>query len=143
MRFSGALCAASVLFLSACGNGASDPAGNTAEDFAARINGGKAAAAQGNVQPTIAEPKPGAAPGPYAAGTHTDPNVRCGANVMGPYIGQLASDEIRSEIVGVIAGSNEVRFVMPGGDYIAPDPASPRLNLMLDATGIIRDARCG
>ncbi|WP_299295277.1 hypothetical protein [uncultured Erythrobacter sp.] len=134
--------AAALLVLTACGNTAEQPSSNTAEDFAARINGGQQSA-QGTVEPTIAQPKQGAAPGPYTPGTQTDPNVTCGANVMGPYIGQVADEATRSEIMGVIAGTNEVRFISPGGDFIRPDPTHPRLNLMLDATGVIRDARCG
>lgn len=132
-----------LLVLTACGGAQEESSSNTANDFAARINGGAPAPAQGNVAPTVAQPLPGAAPGPFTPGTHTDPNVKCGANVMGPYIGKAADDATRSEIVNVIGGTNEVRFVMPGGAYITPDPANPRLNLMLDAGGIIRDARCG
>ncbi|MDJ0641742.1 MAG: hypothetical protein QNJ15_02900 [Erythrobacter sp.] len=142
-KLSATLAVASLLVLSACGGPSDQPSSNSAEDFAARINGGKAQATPGTVQPTVAEPKPGAAPGPYTPGTHTDPTVACGANVMGPYLGRQADEATRSEIVGVIAGTNEVRFVMPGGEYIEPNPRSPRLNLMLDATGVIRDARCG
>ncbi len=142
-RHSAILAVAFALGLGACGSGTDTPASNSADEFAARINGGQANAPQGGVEPTIAQPKPGAAPGPYTPGTHTDPNVACGANVMGPYLGKQADDATRSEIVNVIGGTNEVRFVMPGGNYIEPNPLSPRLNLMLDAAGIIRDARCG
>ncbi len=137
------LAAALLVMLSACSGGTDQPAGSAADDFAARINGGQTQAAQGTVQPTVANPKPGAAPGPYTPGTQTDPNVACGANVMGPYVGKAADEATRSEIMGVIAGSNEVRFISPGGDFIKPDPTHPRLNLMLDNAGIIRDARCG
>ncbi len=138
-----AICAATALLvLAACGNTTEQPSSNTAEDFAARINGGQQAA-QGTVEPTVAEPQKGAAPGPYTPGTQTDPNATCGANVMGPYIGKTADEATRSEIMGVIAGTNEVRFIAPGGDYIRPDPTHQRLNLMLDAAGVIRDARCG
>lgn len=142
-RSSAILAAASLIVLSACSDGADVPAGNSAEDFAARINGGQAGSAQGTVAPSVAEPLPGAAPGPYTPGTHTDPTVACGANVMGPYLGKSADEATRREIVDVIGGTNAVRFVMPGGAYIEPDPFSERLNLMLDAQGIIRDARCG
>ena len=142
-RHSAILAAALTLGLSACGSGNDEPTSNSADDFAARINGGQANAPQGTVEPTVAQPKPGAAAGPFVPGTQTDPDVACGANVMGPYIGKQADDATRTEIMGVIAGTNEVRFVMPGGAFIRPDPTHPRLNLMLDAAGIIRDARCG
>jgi len=141
-KLSAILAALSLLALSACG-GAAENSNKTAEDFAARINGGQQQASQGSVAPTIAQPRPGAAPDPYTPGTQTDPNVACGANVMGPYIGQIASKETRAEIFGIIAGTNEVRFITPGGAFINPDPTHPRLNLMLDAAGVIRDARCG
>lgn len=141
-KLSATCAAAALLLLSACGGANEEPSGNTAEDFAARINGGQQAA-QGTVEPTVAQPKEGAAPGPYTPGTHTDPNAACGANVMGPYIGQVADEATRSDILGVIAGTNEVRFISPGGEFIRPDPTHPRLSLMLDSSGVIRDARCG
>lgn len=143
MKLPAILTAASLVALGACGAGTEETSTNTADDFAARINGGPKKPAQGTVAPTVAQAKPGAAAGPYTPGTHTDPTVVCGANVMGPYIGQAASAELRAEIMGVIAGSNEVRFIGPGGAFINPDPTHPRLNLMLDANGVIRDARCG
>ena len=40
-------------------------------------------------------------------------------------------------------GASDVRFVDAGSEFIPPDPANPRLNIMLDARGIIRDAKCG
>jgi hypothetical protein len=43
----------------------------------------------------------------------------------------------------VVGGANEVRFVPAGSPYVKPDATNPRLNLMLDAQNIIRDARCG
>ena len=142
-KLSAILAAASLLALSACGGGTEDSSGNTAAEFAARINGGQKSAAEGSVAPGVAQPGPDAATGPYTPGTYTDPAVVCGANVLGPYIGQAASEETRAEILGMIAGSNEVRFISPGGTFINPDPTHPRLNVMLDATGVIRDARCG
>lgn len=142
-KLSATLAAASLLVLSACGGGNDEPSGNSADDFAARINGDQAQANQGGVPPTVAEPKPGAAPGPFVPGTQTDPDVACGANVMGPYIGKAADEATRGEIMGVIGGGNEVRFIAPGSTFIKPDPTHPRLNLMLDNTGVIRDARCG
>jgi hypothetical protein len=146
------LTSASALALSACGN---DPsavdAGAEADAFAARINAGNAPAApaagqpQGTGKPRVAEPLPNAAPGPFSPGTATDPaSVTCGANRMGPFLGKLADEATRREIVTLLGRSDNVRIVTfdtPG--YINPNPTSPRLNLMLDAQGIIRDARCG
>lgn len=138
--------ALTALMLSAC---SSEPegTGNDADSFAARINanGTPAPAASAAVAPTIAQPLPGAAPGPFAAGTLTDPaSTTCGANVMGPFIGKLADQATRAEIVKVLGRSDNLRFVIYGSvATINPDPTNPRLSLMLDAQNIIRDARCG
>lgn len=128
--------------LAACGASTNDGP-DDADDFAARINGGQSNT-EANVAPTVAEPLQGAAPGVYAPGTATDPtSATCGANLMGPYIGKPADDPTRAQIMAVAVGAREVRFISPGGAYIRPDPTSPRLNLMIDNLGIIRDARCG
>ncbi|MDY7097171.1 MAG: I78 family peptidase inhibitor [Pseudomonadota bacterium] len=148
MNKSAALIAATAFFtLAACGasNEASAPT-NEADDFAARINGAGATASapQGTQAPKIAEPLSGAAPGAYAAGTATDPqSATCGANKMGPFLGQRASDEVRQSIMTVAADTQEIRFIAPGSDYVKPDPTHPRLNIMVDTAGVIRDARCG
>lgn len=130
--------------LTACGS--SEPVDNSqvAEDFAARINGGEPKPT-GTVAPTVAEPLEGAAPGPYSPGTATDPeSSTCGANLMGPYLGRNADEATRLAIMQAANGSAaEVRFIPAGSPYIRPDPTNPRLNLMLDNLGIIRDARCG
>jgi hypothetical protein len=63
---------------------------------------------------------------------------------MGPFIGKLADEATRLDIVKTLGRSGDLRFVaFGGGGFINPDPTSPRLNLMLDAQNIIRDARCG
>jgi hypothetical protein len=41
------------------------------------------------------------------------------------------------------ASAQEVRFVKPGRVSVNPDPTNPRLSVMLDKQGIIRDVRCG
>lgn len=131
--------------LSACGDAPGDnPDG--ADEFAARINqNGATPAPQGTVAPRIVKPLPGAAPGPFAAGTQTDPESKtCGANRMGPFIGKVADASVRAEVVKVLGRSDNLRFVAFGSTgNIVPDPTNPRLNLMLDAQNIIRDARCG
>lgn len=131
-----------VLALAACGSEPTDAgAENQADTFAARIKGASPAPTQ---TPRIAEPLPGAAPGPYVPGTATDPQSKaCNAPAMGPYLGRAADDATRAEIMEVIGGANEVRFIQAGSSYIEPDPTNPRLNLMLDQQNIIRDARCG
>jgi len=139
------------LMLTACGSEAEQP-GNDANSFAARIGKGEATpgpggipVAQGTVAPTVAEPKPGAAPGPYAPGTLTDPAARtCGAPLMGPFIGKLADQATRAEIAKMLGRTDNLRFVGYGSTgNVNPDPTNPRLSIMLDAQNIIRDARCG
>ncbi|GMN01596.1 hypothetical protein [Erythrobacter sp. MTPC3] len=155
------LTAVCCLTLAACGN---DPAaGETdtdAADFAARINNGTAASSEpaanavqaplAQQSPNVAQPIPpapapaNAAPGAFAAGTATDPaSATCNANRMGPFIGKVADSRTRVDIEDTAGPGAQIRFVRPGGDYIAPNPESPRLNMMLDNQDIIRDARCG
>ncbi|MEL7189549.1 MAG: hypothetical protein AAGK17_08365 [Pseudomonadota bacterium] len=145
-RLSSATVLASIFAIAACGSPADQSiANNEADDFAQRINAGKPPPApQGTVAPTVAEPLEGAAEGVYAPGTATDPqSAICGANEMGPYIGQEATDDVQLAILNVIDGANDVRFVAAGSEFIRPDPTNPRLNIMLDNGNIIRDARCG
>lgn len=143
MRVSSRIIAiASLVALASCG----EPQTETADDFAARVGNpaGGSTVANGTVAPTVQEPLPDAAPGPFQAGTQTDPNSACGANKVGEFIGKLADDPTRVAVQQAAEGTSEVRFVGFGVPVtINPDPASPRLNLMLDAQGIIRDARCG
>jgi hypothetical protein len=137
--------AIAALVLTGCGS-EPDPAANDAASFAARIKqNDETPAPQGTVAPRLAEPIPGAAPGPYAPGTLTDPaSATCGANLMGPFIDKLADDATRAEIVAALGRSDNLRFVAFGTPgYIKPDPTNPRLSLMLDRQNIIRDARCG
>ncbi|MEQ8412075.1 MAG: hypothetical protein RIC51_03735 [Erythrobacter sp.] len=136
------------LLLAACGSQTPEsPTGNEADAFAERIKGASpdpAPAPAPTQTPRIAAPRPGAAPGPYVPGTATDPEAQtCNAPAMAPYLGKAADDATRAEIMEVIGGANEVRFIQAGSSYINPDPTNPRLNLMLDKGGIIRDARCG
>lgn len=119
-----------------------------ADAFAQRINSGTttpAPTAAATAAPRIAQPLPGAAAGPFLPGTATDPaSATCGANRMGPFIGKLADEATRLDIVKTLGRSDNVRFVAFGSPgFINPDATNPRLNLMLDAQNIIRDARCG
>ena len=136
-----------LLLLAACGEKESEPA-NTAQDFAARINGGgKAQGAtpgQATASPAqVAAPQANAAPGMMVPGTATDPNsATCSANAMGPFLGRVADDLTRSQVQQAATNASAIRFLDPGSEII-PDPASSRLNMLLDNTGIIRDAVCG
>ena len=139
------------LLLAACGSEPEAP-GNDADSFAARIGKGEATpgpggvpVANGTVAPTVAQPLPGAAPGPYVPGTLTDPASKtCGAPLMGPFIGKLADQATRAEIAKMLGRTDNLRFVAYGSTAnVNPDPTNPRLSIMLDAQNIIRDARCG
>jgi hypothetical protein len=136
------------LALAACGS-EPDPAANNADSFAARINQnatpGATPAPEATATPKIAEPLPGAAPGPFAAGTQTDPDAKtCGANLMGPFIGKPADQATRAAIAAALGRTDNLRFVTYGSvGFVNPDPTNPRLSLMLDAQNVIRDARCG
>ncbi len=136
--------AAATLLLAACGDAPEN--GNDADSFASRIKGnGETPAPTGTAAPAVAEPLPGAAPGVFTPGTQTDPASKtCGANLMGPFIGKPADEATRAEVAKVLGRTDNLRFVAYGSPgYINPDPTNPRLNLMLDAQNIIRDARCG
>ena len=141
--------------LAACSERETVEPDEAAADFAARINGGEAPAPQPAAQeasqpmaaPQMVEPRPipppeaiplaGAPPGsgPIA------PN--CRADRMGPFLGRTADEATRLAVMSAAEGASDVRFVDAGSEFIPPDPANPRLNIMLDARGIIRDAKCG
>lgn len=131
--------------LAACNQQESDT--ESVDDYAARVSNGTASAGQPQAQqvpPTIAQPKPGAAPGAFAAGTATDPAAsRCGAPKAARFFGRVADEATRAQIVAALAPHSDIRFVEPGAVNVMPDPASTRLNVMIDVTGVIRDARCG
>ncbi|MEP0390832.1 MAG: hypothetical protein ABJ205_07145 [Erythrobacter sp.] len=144
-----------ILAITAC-NSSNEGGSNTAEDFAARINGSKSGAetVEPSDSPTVAAPLPGAVPRSAGVvgvteetavpGTMDDPQSSiCAANLMGPFIDKPADDAARTAILEAAAGAGSVRFVLPDGANVQPDPASPRLSIMIDNLGIIRDARCG
>ena len=136
-------CCAAIFSLAACSAPEETDTSAVADDFSARINGGNSAP-QATATPTVVPPREGAAEGVYAPGTATDPQSQtCNANLMGPFIGRPADEATRLEVMSAAAGASDVRFITPGSDYIRPDATNPRLNLMLDRDGIIRDARCG
>ncbi len=132
-----------ILAITACGTAEAPDATSEIDDFAARINGNNTTPA-GSATPTVVPPRENAAQGAYSPGTATDPrSAPCNANKMGPFIGRPADDATRLAVISAAAGAADVRFITTGSDYVRPDPTNPRLNLMLDAQGIIRDARCG
>ncbi|MEM7664631.1 MAG: hypothetical protein AAF250_02125 [Pseudomonadota bacterium] len=139
-RISATLAAISLLALAACGDQVDEAPSNSAEDFAARINGGEANGAQGAANPTPAAPFPVSVSGP---GTHTDPDAACGAARLASYVGREADKATRDEIMEIVPDPSQVRFVLPRGIAGVPDPANPRLNVTLGDGDIIRDARCG
>ena len=146
------------LALTACGSEPEQP-GKNADEFAARIGAGEASPAPAEAPvasgaapapavpqpPRIEKPLPGAAPGPFARGTLTDPASKiCGAPLMGPFIGKLADQNTRAAIANTLGRTDNLRFVAFGSvPNVTPDPTNPRLSIMLDAQNIIRDARCG
>ena len=136
--------AIAALALAACGQ-ADTSDGESADDFAARINSGAADTAPGpDATPAAtATPRPGAAAGQFVPGTATDPQANgCSAPKVAPFYGKQADEATRMAIMQAIAPQSDVRFLAPGST-VQPDPTSRRLNVMLDASGIIRDARCG
>ncbi len=131
--------------LAACG-GAPEQS-ETAEQFAARINGAApGAAASGPAPqgtPTVSTPLPGAAPGPMEPRTLTDPAASsCGATSVAEFLGQGDSPDIRQAIAGKAQPRAGVRFILPG-ETQTQEFNNNRLNVMFDAGGIIRDFRCG
>lgn len=138
-KLAASLTLACSLALAACGGAAEEASTtNEADDFAARINSGTSSS------PSVAEPLPGAQQG----GNPTQPAkaapaLACSAELMGPFLGKLASDDVRAQIMEAASSVQEVRFIAPGSDFVSPDPTHPRLNIMVDVSGVIRDARCG
>lgn len=134
--------------LAACGSAPKQP-GNDAETFAARIGAtptpAPATASAATATPQGAAPSPSASPAAFTRGTMTDPDAAiCGAPLMVPFVGKLADQSTRAAIAQALGRTENLRFVAQEGvAALQPDPASPRLLVLVDAQGIIRDARCG
>lgn len=131
--------------LSACGGAAEQ--GETSAEYAARINGtapsapATGPAAQGS--PAVSTPLPGAAPGPREPRTPTDPAASsCGATKVAEYLGQVDDAVTRRAISEKAQPRAGIRVIRPGEMY-TQDFNNNRLNVMLDAGGVIRDLRCG
>ena len=134
-----------VAMLAACGGAAEQS--ETAEDYAARINGNvPVAAANGPTpqgSPAVSTPLPGAAPGPMEPRTPTDPSASsCGATAAAEFLGQRDNAQVRQAISEKAQPRGGIRFIRPGEMY-TQDFNNNRLNVMLDAGGVIRDFRCG
>ncbi|MEL6542716.1 MAG: hypothetical protein AAFN48_09495 [Pseudomonadota bacterium] len=150
-----AFAATAFLALSACSETPDEAPEQTsqADEFAARINGEQVAQAEPASAtgpapsplpaPTVAQPLDGITNTPYSAGTASDPNSACNANIFGEYLGRKPSAEVRAAILETAKNQGEVRFIAAGGDYVRPDPTNPRLNIMIAVDGVIRDIRCG
>ena len=87
-------------------------------------------------------PVPDAGPveleGPPTSAEPTD----CNALRAGQYVGQEADAQTRGELLGAVAPVTDVRWINPGEattDDLKPD----RLNIALDAGGVIIGASCG
>lgn len=154
IKFPASILALSLVALTGCSSEVEQtPETNVADDFASRINGppkpaqpdeagAETAASPTNTAP--AQAQDGIA-SPYAQGTESVPaGTICGANLISSFIGRNADNSVRSQIVATVSSANEVRFIPPGGaGSISPDAASSRLNVMLDADGVISGAQCG
>ena len=140
------------LALGACSESEPAEPDDAAADFAARINGGRAPAetpgpaspegSQPLAAPTVVPPRR-ANPGTPPPANFAPVTMSCKADRMGPFLGRQADEATRLDIMSAAQGATNVRFVDAGSEYIASDPANPQLNIMLDARGIIRDAKCG
>lgn len=147
-RFSIALPATLALVLSACGD---TREAESAEDFAARVNGQQTAAAANpatddqaqQTEARVAEQPEGAAPGPIEPGTATDPqSASCGAPAAAGFMGRALDDTTSKLIADAVPEGTRIRVLKPGSTLVA-NPGSDRLNVMIDNAGIIRDLRCG
>lgn len=133
------------VLLAGCGGAAEQS--ETAEEYAARINGtAPIAAAAGPApqgSPNVSAPLPGAAPGPVEPRTPTDPaSSSCGATAAAEFLGQANSAPLRQQIAEKSQPRGGLRFIRPG-EAQTQDFNNNRLNVMLDAGGVIRDFRCG
>jgi hypothetical protein len=132
--------------LTGCKSEPADPnaAAAEVEEFAERIHGGKPPPAPTTPEtpapgPTAPEPAPAIDP----SVTPDGPADSCGASRMGAFLGRKADDVTRARILNATADVLEVRFIDASAAMLQPDPASPRLNILIDPQGIIRDVACG
>lgn len=94
--------------------------------------------------PTVAPALPAPAPGTKAAGSIGGAqSAACGADLVGEFLDKKADLATKAEINRIAKTASDVRFVDASAETVLADPASPRLNIMIDNLGVIRDARCG
>ncbi|MEO9463132.1 MAG: hypothetical protein ABJ242_10380 [Marinomonas sp.] len=140
-----ALCRAAYLLtasisIAACSAGDPNEGPQEVEEFAARIgnNGGNGA------------PKPSAPKLAPANATDRAPTAKpeadispvCGSPKVAPFFGRKADNITREAVLAAVAPNGDVRFIDAGSDVI-PVPSSSRLNVKVDAMGVIRSATCG
>jgi hypothetical protein len=131
------------LAIAACGS-EPDPNAKEVDEFAARIRSG-------------AKPAKDLAATPAPSQTHTPSSDQkspvgetasetgasnCAAPKVAPFFGRQADDATRAAVMAAVAPQTNVRFIEVGPGVIE-DTESPRLNVMVDVTGVIREARCG
>ncbi|MEO9492010.1 MAG: hypothetical protein ABJG26_10320, partial [Marinomonas sp.] len=61
---------------------------------------------------------------------------------VAPFFGRKADNITREAVLAAVAPNGDVRFIDAGSDVI-PVPSSSRLNVKVDAMGVIRSATCG
>ena len=126
--------------LSAC-SGQPDPNAKEVDDFAARIGTPKQAEA---APPT---PKADADAASPPANLENEAEVQpapsqCNAPKVAPFYGRQADEATQAAVMAAVAPQTDVRFI-EAGSALPEDTASPRLNVMIDVNGNIREARCG
>ncbi len=134
------------LLLAACGRGPS-PASQEVDEFAARIGSGEnqtAAPTQAPVTPVaIADQITGNEASSQQETSASDSLTPvCGSPKVAPFFGRQADNFTREAVLTAVAPNNDVRFIDAGSD-VSPVPSSSRLNVKVDAMGVIRSATCG
>ena len=66
----------------------------------------------------------------------------CNAPKAERFVGRRADAPVRSELTNAVAPISAIRWVGPG-DATTEDYSPQRLNVMLDAGGVIRSVHCG
>lgn len=126
--------------LSACG-GQPDPNAKEVDDFAARIGTPKQAEAAPPASKPEAEATKLAANPENEAVAQPAPS-QCNAPKVAPFYGRQADEATQAAVMAAVAPQTDVRFI-EAGSALPEDTASPRLNVMIDVNGNIREARCG
>lgn len=126
--------------LSACG-GQPDPNAKEVDDFAARIGTPKQAVASPPAATPEANEANTTANSENVADAQPAPS-QCNAPKVAPFYGRQADEATQAAVMAAVAPQTDVRFI-EAGSALPEDTASPRLNVMIDVNGNIREARCG